>query len=188
MHENLGVHGPGKDRALILQLAPELGGVDDVAVVREGNVAVAESCEHGLRILDRGRAGGTVARMPDRHGAAQCRGRIGAKPLGHETHAANSSCLPVLIDGDDARRFLTAMLQRVQTEMYERAGVLHAAHAKYSTHVLGARWLRMLLEHRDLRGGCVHDVRNRVVIRVGETIQRRASRLCADADSEPTLR
>ncbi len=52
----------------------------------------------------------------------------------------------VVVDGDDSRRLLPAMLQRIQTKMHERAGILNAAHAEYSTHDLGARWLGMLLE------------------------------------------
>ena len=134
-----------------------------------------EASENGLRVLDGRRPGGAVASVPDCERTVQ-RGRLRrGESLGNESHAPNRTRLSVIVHRNDACRLLPAMLQRIQTEMHERAGILHAAHAEYSTHVLGARWLRMLLEHRDFRDGRIHDVRYRIVIRVHECVERCAN-------------
>ena len=63
--DHLGVHRRGEDRTLVLELVTHLGGVDQVAVVGERDVAALGAREDRLRIVDRRRAGGAVARVAD---------------------------------------------------------------------------------------------------------------------------
>ena len=55
-----------EDRALLLELEPQLAGVDEVAVVRERDVPALRSRHDRLRVLDRRRARRAVARVSDR--------------------------------------------------------------------------------------------------------------------------
>ena len=70
----------------------ELVGVHEVAVVSERQGVRAVGLEDGLRVLPRGRAGGRVARVPDREVAVQGRERRLVEHLAHEPE--------VLVDQD----------------------------------------------------------------------------------------
>src|SRR5688572_28235844 len=113
MHEDLGIHRRRKDGAHVLELATQLRRVDDVPVMRERDVPIAKPGENGLRVLDRGGARGAVASVPNPGVARELAQGAAIDPLGDEAHGAQGPGRPVLIDGDDARRLLPAMLQRV---------------------------------------------------------------------------
>jgi hypothetical protein len=137
MNQNFGVHRRCEDRSSILQLVPELGGVDQVAVVGKPNVPVAESSENGLRVLDRRRPGRAVPRVADRDPASEATDVRTLEPLRHEPHPFDRARASRGIDGDDAGRFLSAVLQRVQSEMRNLGGVFMTVDTKDSAHISG---------------------------------------------------
>ena len=117
---HLGVGGRLEDRAAALELVLERQGIGQVAVVGDGKAAAGELGEQRLDVvLDRAAVGriaivadGAIARQGGDHG------RVGEgvadqadMALGMEVDA---------VKGDDARRFLAAMLERVQAEHGER--------------------------------------------------------------------
>ena len=66
VNDDFRIHRRREDRPHLLELDAQLTGVRDVAVVRERDVPAARAHEHRLRVLDRRRARGAVARVPDR--------------------------------------------------------------------------------------------------------------------------
>ena len=93
-------------------------GVDEVAVVAEGELAGRGVPEHGLGVAPAGRAGGRVAGVADAEVAGQGLQRPVVEDRGHEAH--------VLDDGDvvagadrHAGRLLAAVLQGVEAEVEE---------------------------------------------------------------------
>ena len=131
-----------------------------------------EAREHRLRVLDRRRARRAVARVADRDAAVQRRDLASHRALGDEPHAANGARPPVIVDGDDARRLLPAMLQRVQAEMHELRRHRCMPRTPNIPHMSRPPVVRMLLEYRRFATHALHDRRNRVVIRARELVER----------------
>ena len=119
----------------LLELDPELGGVGDVAVVCERDVPAAKTRQRGLRILDRRRSGGAVARVPDGHGAVERAHFIMVEPVRDETERPDAAAWPVVVDDDDARGLLPAMLQRIEPQTREFRGLGMSADADDTAHV-----------------------------------------------------
>src|SRR5688500_2676615 len=145
--ENFRVHRRREDRAAVLELVPQLRRVDQVSVWRDSNVAVPEPSEDRLRILDRRCARRAVPRVTDGNvsGQAAYVGPLAA--FRHEAHALDGSGSRSGVDRDDSLRFLTAMLQRVETEMRNLRRVLMAEYSEDSAHVSERlrRWRRLPL-------------------------------------------
>ena len=78
MQDYFGVTRGLKDRAFALKVAPQFGGIRDVSVVRDGNLAFIAGHRKRLRIQQHGVAGSGVARVPDRQLAWQVRSRRSA--------------------------------------------------------------------------------------------------------------
>src|SRR5581483_6991264 len=91
----------------------------------------------GLSVLDRARAGGRVARMPDGAGAFQFFKLGLTEDLRNQAHALvrGESCSgPVA--GDDSSALLSAMLQREKTIVGQNGGIGMAKDAKQAAFVL----------------------------------------------------
>ena len=116
VNDDFGVAVGLKNRALALQPRAHLHGVDQVAVVRHGNRSFVRLHQNRLRIQQRRVSGGRVARVADGQRAAHFREHIFGEDVGHRAHGlvrARSQA----IGSDDPRRFLPAMLQRVQPQV-----------------------------------------------------------------------
>jgi len=111
MDDRLGVHGRREDGATVFEIAPQFDGVGQIAVVGERDVAPAHPRENRLCILDRRGSGRTVPRVTDRNRSTQRLHLTVAESLRDQPHRAADARMPCLVDGDDARRLLTAMLQ-----------------------------------------------------------------------------
>src|SRR5512136_184279 len=85
--DDLGVGGRGEDLAVLLELAPELGGVHQVPVVGDGEVVVAEPEVKGLGVLGEVRAGRGVPDMADPDLARELGEDSVVEDLGDEAHA-----------------------------------------------------------------------------------------------------
>ncbi len=134
MHEHLGVHRRREDGALVLEVVPDLGGVDEVAVVGERDVPVAKARHDGLRVVDRGGARRAVAGVAERQPAGQLLKHRRREALRHEPHRAVRARRARVVDGDDPGGFLTAMLERVEPELDHRRGIAGPTHSEDSTH------------------------------------------------------
>ena len=134
MHNHLGIHGGRKDRAVVLQIAPEFDRVGQVSVVRQRDVAPTHPGENRLRVLDRRGAGGAVPSVTDRDGSTKRIHLFVAESFGNKSHRPAYARMPCVIDGDNARRFLTTMLQRVQPELRQRCCVPNSIDAENTTH------------------------------------------------------
>ncbi len=107
---------------LAAQLAVQLDGVDQVAVVRERDLALVGAPD-GLRVLPRVRAGRRVAHVPDRHLALQRAQLLLVEDLVDEALVAHRHDVAVL-GGRDAGRLLAAMLERVEREVGQPGDLL----------------------------------------------------------------
>jgi hypothetical protein len=140
MQDHLGVGGRLHHGAFRHQHAAERQPVGEVAVVADREAAGVELGEQRLHVAQDGGAGGRVAHVADRHGAGQPVDHVAARegvadqpepPLGME---------PLAVVGDDAGRFLAAVLQRVQAERRDGGGVgvaVDAEHAALFTQPVG---------------------------------------------------
>ena len=146
----------GEDRALLDQLALELGGVDEVAVVGDRQRPAAGGHVARLRVGQHGAAGRGVAGVA--HGdVARQRGQDRfVEVLAHQPHAAVRAGVALPVDGDDARALLAAMLQGVEAEVGEPGRVRDpgdaddAAHALLSRRAIHVRMLHPPWDRREI--------------------------------------
>ena len=157
MHNHLGVHGRREDGAAIFELHAQLGRVGQVAVMRERDETALRAGKDGLRVLDRRRSSGAVACVTD-CGDAWNAIELLRHRVGHRTHGPHSARVTLLVDRNDARGLLPAMLQRVQAELREPNRVGMTVNAKDATHALDGT-LRSRGDNRS--GRFRHDVRDR---------------------------
>jgi hypothetical protein len=134
MDEDFRVHCRCEYRARVHQLTLELGGVGEIAVVRERHVPVPDSRQNGLRVLDRGRAGGAVTRVADGDVAGELRHVDRVESLGNETHCFRCARSGGSVQGDDSGRFLPAVLKRIQTEVRDLGGFGVGVNTEDSAH------------------------------------------------------
>ena len=113
------------------------GGVGQVAVVRDGDLAARAIHRERLGVAEIGRAGGRVARVADGAVADEVVQDFRVvENLRHEAHAVVLVKFPV-VAGDDAGAFLPAMLQRVKSVVGEFGGVRVAENAEDSAVMFG---------------------------------------------------
>ena len=100
------------------QLVAERLGIRQVAVVAEGDRALAAVVDEGLRVRPVHAAGRRVARVPDRDLAGERLQLLLVEDLSHEPHVAQDGQPPSLGDGDPGR-LLAAVLQCEEGEIRE---------------------------------------------------------------------
>ncbi len=130
MEDHLGVGCRLEDRAFANQFAPQRLRIGEIAIVRDGEAARVQLREERLHIAQHGLAGRGVAHMADGRGAGQALDRA---LLGKMVADESQSALAVkaaAVKGDDARRLLAAMLERMQAQRGDRRGVGEIEDAK----------------------------------------------------------
>ena len=70
-----------------LEFLAELGGVDEIAVVRDRDLAAACVHDERLRVFDRARSGRRISHVADGSGACDALKSFRRENLGHEAHA-----------------------------------------------------------------------------------------------------
>ena len=99
---------------------------------RDREAAAVELAEQRLHVAQDGLAGGRIAHMADRGVAGQAVDHLAAgEVVADEAHAA-LGMEALAVEGDDAGRFLAAMLQRVQAERRDGGGVGMAEDAEHA--------------------------------------------------------
>ncbi len=131
MDDHFAVRGGLKNRAAALQPFAQLGEVDQVAVVRDGQSAAGVLDHQRLAILERGRALGGVAVVADRQGAFQALDHLAVEDVRDQAHPAMAD-QRLAVGRDDSSRLLSPMLQRVQPQVNQVGGFGMAINAEDS--------------------------------------------------------
>ncbi len=110
------VGGGLKNRTFALEFVAQDIGIDQVAVMRDCHLAAHAIDHQRLRVLDRAGAGGRIAGVSDRPPALQLLQLGLTEHLRDQSHPfVNQKRCARPVAGDDARAFLTAMLEREQS-------------------------------------------------------------------------
>ena len=160
LDDDLGVGGGLEEGALALEARAQIAEVHQIAVVRNGDEALGGFDANGLRVEQRGVAGGRVARVADGDIAGELRSTSSVKmsatrpmPLMFERCCA--------VGGGDAGGLLSAMLQSVEHEVDLARGIGMAVNGGYSALFVKrvvasgmcsvARWSRLRLDRDGFR-------------------------------------
>ncbi len=131
--DHLGVAGRLEDRAAANQVAAQVPGVGDVAVMSHRETAARQLGVERLDVAQAGAAGGRIAHVPGGHRARQFGDRFSARKIGG--HMAQAAAREELgpVEAGYADGFLPAMLQRMEAERADGRGLVRAEHAENST-------------------------------------------------------
>ena len=149
--DDLGVRRRAERDAGLAQLGVQLDRVDEVAVVRERDLAPVGAPD-GLGVLPRVRAGRRVADVADRHVAAQRAQLLLVEDLVDEPLVAHRHDVAAL-GGGDARRLLPAVLERVEGEVGEAGDVEPGAWMPKTPHSSRGPSRRSNTERRSIARG-----------------------------------
>ena len=134
VQDDFGVAAGLKDRAVAHELVAQLEGVDEVAVVAHGDLAVRAVDEEWLRVLELALARGRVACVPDRDVTGKRLQRLFVERLGDLPHRARDAKL-LAVGGGNAGALLAAMLERVEAKVGEVGGLGMSEDSKNTTLV-----------------------------------------------------
>ena len=124
LREHLGVR-PGLELdAALDKVAAQQVGVDDVAVVRERELALRAGDDQRLHVRVGARPGGRVARVADRVRAPEVGQDLLVEDLCDEAHLGEALDPGLAVGGGDAGRLLPAVLERVEAEEGESSHIL----------------------------------------------------------------
>ena len=122
VEDDFAVGGALEDGAVVFELAAQLGGIDQVAVVRNGERAAAVVDEERLGVGDAVGAGGGIADVAHRHVAGQLVEPVAAEDLVDEPLVLEDLEL-VAVAGDDPGALLAAMLKGIEAEVDHLGGL-----------------------------------------------------------------
>ncbi len=115
--EDFRVAARRENGAIANELGANLVGVHDVAVVRDRQWTRVVVHEVRLGVGEHGAAGGRIPGVSDRDVAGETRkGRL-IEAIGNESHHPVDPGPISLVDRDDARTLLAAVLQRIEAEV-----------------------------------------------------------------------
>ena len=123
--QNLAVGGRLEEASLVLEILAQQLRVDDVAVVRQGEVARVVAEEEGLDVLRTAAARGRIAHVADGHAAAQGGELRLVEDLGHQSGSLDAAEVLPGVDGHDAGALLPAVLQGVESVVGQRGRIGH---------------------------------------------------------------
>src|SRR3569833_405966 len=118
MEDHFGIAGRWKNRAVFFEIATELDGVREIAVVRDRNLAFAAGDRKRLGIPQTGVACSRIACMADCQLARQLIENVGREDAADVAHLADAANSAAIANGN-ASALLTAMLERVESKIDE---------------------------------------------------------------------
>ena len=137
MKNDLAVDGGFEDGALGLEFVAQQVGIDEVAVVADGDLAAGAVGDDGLGVFEGAGAGGRIADMADGAGAGQFGEFLFVEDLGDKAHAVMALELAFLVAGDDdPGAFLAAVLQGIEPEKGDFGRVRMAEDGKHAALIL----------------------------------------------------
>ncbi len=116
MQDHFGVGGRLHHGAFMNEVAPQLDAIGKIAVVTDGEAATFELREERLHVAQHSFARGRIAHMPDRGITGQTIDHLAPCEGVADQAEAAFGMKAFAVEGDDAGRFLAAMLKCVQTE------------------------------------------------------------------------
>jgi hypothetical protein len=128
----LGVAGGLEDRASGLEAGAQLVGVDQVAVVGDGDRAARVVEQERLGVAQLGAAGGRVAGVADGRAPGQAGQGLLVEDVGDQAHADVAA--QALVAGDQPGGLLAAVLQGVQAQVGQVGGLVVTMDAEDATH------------------------------------------------------
>ena len=140
MRNNLAVRGSLENGAFAFQFVAKYRGVDQVTIVRHGDLAAKAIYHEGLRVFQGARSGGGITSMAQRARPFQPLQLFRAEDLRDEPHVAMQlEGRSGAVARDDAGAFLPAMLEREEAVIREHSGVGMAEDRENPAFVLGKR-------------------------------------------------
>ena len=118
VHEHLGVAVGLENRPFLDQAITNLVGIDDVAVVADGDLTMNAVDDDRLRIGQLAFAGGGISRVPDGHVTRQRCERLLVEDLVDIAHLADGAN-PCAVGRGNAGAFLSAVLEGVEAQVRE---------------------------------------------------------------------
>jgi len=135
VNEHLRVRGGGEDRALRLEVGPDVVGVGEVAVVTDRERALCVVDRERLSVSEVRAASGRVPHVSDRASAGELLELLGAERILDEAHRAVRVEL-LAVARHDAGRLLTAVLQSMQPEVRDVGSFAVAVDREHSALVV----------------------------------------------------
>src|ERR1700720_2261624 len=132
MQDDLGVGRRLHDGAVANELFAQRDAVSEVAIVADGEAAGIELGEQRLHVAQDGLAGGRIAHMADCGIAGQTVDDLAPRKGVADQAETTLGVEALAVEGDDAGRFLAAVLQGVQAERGNRGRVRVAENAEYA--------------------------------------------------------
>ena len=136
-----------EDRALALQLRANRLRVYQVAIMSNRNRALVGLHHDGLGIQQGRIAGRRISGVADSQNAAQRSQHVMAEDIRDQPHGLVLA-QPLAVRGDDARRFLSTMLESMQSEISKLLGLrmgVDGDHAAFITKFVGSQHLAVSL-------------------------------------------
>ncbi len=136
MRENFAV-GRGLEKAApVLQIFPELDGIDKVAVVRKGEITGVVAEKERLHIVQPAASGSGIAHVADCHGTFQSRKIVFVKHLRHKPFAFHSLQDAVFVHGNNAAALLPPVLERMQAVIDQTGGIRNAVNPENAAFLM----------------------------------------------------
>ena len=134
VEDDFAIDGGLEDRSPALQFLAELNGVDQIAVVRDGDLAARAVDGQRLGVAQVRRAGRRIAGVSHGHGTNETVQDLAVENLRDQAHALVRPELPAVAT-DDAGALLPAMLQSVETVVGQLRGIRVPVNAEDTTIV-----------------------------------------------------
>ena len=185
MRDDFAVGGRLKNGTFALQLIAQDGGVDQIAVVRDRDLA-AETIDHErLRVFQGARAGRRIAGMPERARPFQSLQFLRAENLRDQAHVAMQlKGRSRAVARHDAGAFLPAMLEREEAVVGQHGGVRMAEDREDAALVLRkrVRFGRLDVPRRNQEASCPYNPSSER--RFNHSFERESSTTVDDAASD----
>src|SRR5579862_9079205 len=143
MHDHFGIAVGLKDRSLTIESLTNILRVDQIAIVRQRHHAFVRLHHDGLRIEQRRIARRRIARVTDAQSPPHFRQNLFVENISDQAHGL-VHMQSHAIGGDDARRLLSTVLQRMQSQVGELLGFRIAEDGDHSAFVV-----KFVERHRD---------------------------------------
>ena len=130
--DHFGVAGRLEDRAAAVERSPQLHRVREIAVVGDREAALGKLGEQRLDVAERRLARRRIADVADCGAAGEPADDIVAVEIAGDMAHRPVRVEMLAVEGGDARRFLAAMLQRVQAERDEARRIVGAPDAEHA--------------------------------------------------------
>lgn len=130
--EQFAVRRRVEQAAAAFEIVGELPRIDEIAVVRQSEIARLVAEKERLHVVQTAAARGRIADVSYAHAASErCEFAL-VEDLAHQSLTALSAQCALVVHADDAASLLSAVLQRMQTVIDYRRSIMHAVYSENS--------------------------------------------------------